>query len=140
MLRRLEMRLSSKIIEYISSRKAAHYATCSGSKPHVVPVSHVIDPSAGAVYFVTDYGTKKLKNTKENSSVAVVFDSRSKGVSQGVMLTGSAVVLERGAEYRQAREMLFAAYPKYKKPPLYFEEGEAPIIKIIPEEAATWGL
>ncbi len=133
------MEISKKIENYIYEQRLARFATCGKGKPHVVPIAPVYDREAKAVYFVTDYGTRKLENTKENSNVAIVFDSYDRR-SHGVLVEGKAKILERGAEYRKVRETLYKKYPFYSRPEYTFEEGEAPIIRIDPSKVVSWGV
>ncbi|MEN2974830.1 MAG: pyridoxamine 5'-phosphate oxidase family protein [Candidatus Caldarchaeales archaeon] len=109
--------------------------------PHVVPLCHVY--SDGCIYAVTDYGTKKIENIKHNDRVAVVIDEYGEpwGKNKGVMIQGKAEILERGEEFRKVAKILTMKFPYYKREPYGpIEEGDAPIIKIIPEKAVSWGL
>ncbi len=133
------MELTKEIEKYIDAQRLARFATCGDGRPHVVPIAPVYDRGAEAVYFVTDYGTRKLKNLKKNSSVAIVFDTYDRR-SHGVLIEGKAKVLKRGAEYRKVRQMLYKKYPFYSRPEYTFKEGEAPIIRIDPSKVVSWGV
>ncbi|MBI4362897.1 MAG: pyridoxamine 5'-phosphate oxidase family protein [Euryarchaeota archaeon] len=130
-------KLSPGQAKFIDSQKVARYATAHQDRPHVVPICPVWDPENRAIYFVTDYKTRKLGNTEKNPHVAIVFDTFTRG-SRGVMVQGRATVLHRGEEYRRIRGMLYKKFPQYKRPDLTFKEGEAPIIRIDPDHAAEW--
>ncbi len=133
------MELSKAVEEYIDGQRLARFATCGKGEPHVVPIAPVYYRETKSVYFVTDYGTRKLKNLKRNSNIAIVFDSYDRS-SHGVLIEGKATALERGAEYRRIRELLYKKYPFYKRADLTFEEGEAPIIRIDSAKIVSWGL
>ncbi|MDW7985717.1 MAG: pyridoxamine 5'-phosphate oxidase family protein [Nitrososphaerota archaeon] len=109
--------------------------------PHVVPLCHVYDN--GYLYAVTDYGTKKLRNIEHNNKVAVIVDEYGEpwGKNKGIMIQGRAEILERGEEFRRVAQLLTRKFPYYEREPYGpIEEGDAPIIKIIPEKAVSWGL
>lgn len=133
------MEISKKIEGYIDKQRLARFATCGAGRPHVVPIAPVYDREARAIYFVTDYGTRKLENVKKNGNVAIVFDSYDR-VSHGVLIEGTVKILEKGAEYLKVREMLYKKYPYYKRPEYTFQEGEAPIIRIDPSKVVGWGV
>ncbi len=102
----------------------------------MTPVVYVFDGTH--FYIAIDYGEKKLKNLKENSKVALVIDDRTKFRTRGIMVQGTAEILERGETYRYALKLLFKRFEMYRNDP--WEEGESPILKIIPLRKASWGL
>ncbi len=102
--------------------------------PHVVPVCYLF--RGGFFYVATDYGTKKYRNVKENPKVALVVDTYKP--HKAVMVQGRIEVLERGEEFRKIREEFYRKFEWARKDP--WEEGEAPILKLIPEKKVSWGL
>ena len=109
--------------------------------PHVVPLCHAFD--GRFLYAATEYGTKKLENIKLNPKVAVIVDEYREpwGRNRGVMIQGRAEVLERGAEFKKAAELLTKKFKYYEREPYGpIEEDDTPIIKIVPEKAVSWGL
>jgi nitroimidazol reductase NimA-like FMN-containing flavoprotein (pyridoxamine 5'-phosphate oxidase superfamily) len=82
-----------------------------------------------------DYGTKKLKNVRENPNVALVVDKLRP--TRAVTIEGTCKVHERGAEYLRLLELLMAKFEFYRKNP--WGEGESPIFRITPSKAVSWG-
>ncbi len=89
-----------------------------------------------AFVIAVDYGTKKLKNVRENPNVALVVDRLRP--TKAVTVEGTCQVHERGAEYRRLLELLMRRFEFYRKTP--WGEGESPIFRITPQKAVSWGL
>jgi uncharacterized protein len=86
------------------------------------------------VIVAVDYGTKKLKNLKENRSVALVVDEYHP--NRAVMVEGVCEILERGKEYLRLLQILFDRFDYYRSNP--WGEGESPILKVRPAKAVSW--
>jgi uncharacterized protein len=130
-----EVRLSAKEIYFLKSNELCRFATASRKgEPHVVPVSYVWDQDYA--YIVTDYGTRKLKNLRENPHAAVLVDSS--GTQKLLLLSGSVEIIEKGEEYRRLYKLFYAKLGWVKRDP--WNEGEAPFIKITPSFKTGWGL
>ncbi len=111
------------------------FATASGKGlPHVVPVSYVWDN--GYAYIVTDYGTKKLKNLKENPQAAILVDSG--GTRRLLLISGPIELIEKGEEYKRLYKLFYSKLDWVKRDP--WKEGEAPFVRITPTFKAGWGL
>jgi nitroimidazol reductase NimA-like FMN-containing flavoprotein (pyridoxamine 5'-phosphate oxidase superfamily) len=126
--------------KFVESQDVMRVATSAGGVPHVVPVNPLYDPKTGAVCFVTDYKTKKLKNVEANPNVALVLDTWKKTGNKGLLVVGKATVLHKGEEYMRLRAMLYKRFPAYHSPHLTFGEGEAPFICVAPEKVVSWGV
>lgn len=125
--------LSPKALKFLREHEVCRLATASrDAKPHVVPVIYAMDGEN--VVVAIDYGTKKLKNLKENNSVALVVDDYRP--NKAVMIEGECEVLERGKEYLRILQVLFDRFDYYRKNP--WGEGESPILKIRPVKAVMW--
>ncbi len=83
-----------------------------------------------------DYGTKKLTNLKENPFASLVVDEYGRK-HRAIMIQGRCGVLERGAEYKRLLHILFQRFEYYRANP--WGEGEAPIIRVLPDKVASWG-
>jgi len=81
-----------------------------------------------------DYKTKKLKNLRENSQVAVVIDEYRP--NHAVMVEGNCEILERGREYLRLLQILFDKFAYYRNNP--WGEGESPILRIRPTKVVSW--
>lgn len=124
-------------LDFLKSHELARMATASREcSPHVVPVIYAMDGEDMVV--AIDYGTRKLKNLRENSKVALVVDDYApkQGVQAGVMVEGKSQLLERGKEYRRLLRILFEKFEYYRRNP--WKEGESPIVVIRPINVVSW--
>ena len=129
------VKLTPKDAAFLKSNELCRLATASKeAKPQVTPVIYALD----GTYFVVavDYGTRKLKNVKENPNVSLVVDKFHP--NKAVMVEGTCEIYERGPEYRRLLQLLFDKFEFYKKDP--WEEGESPILRIAPKKVVSWGL
>lgn len=125
--------LTSKQLAFLKAHELCRFATASKEgKPHVVPVIYAMDGED--VIIAVDYGTKKLKNLKENRRVALVVDEYRP--NRAVMVEGECEIFERGKEYLRLLRLLFDRFELYRKNP--WGEGESPILKIRPVKAVSW--
>ena len=125
--------LTPKHLAFLKTHEVCRLATASrDAKPHVVPVIYALDGED--VIVAVDYGTKKLKNLRENKSVAFVVDEYHP--NRAVMVEGNCEILERGKEYLRLLQILFDRFETYRKNP--WGEGESPILRIRPTRAVSW--
>ena len=125
--------LTPKQLKFLGDHEVCRLATASkDAKPHVVPVIYALDGEN--IIIAIDYGTKKLKNLKENKSVALVVDDYHP--NHAVMVEGVCELLERGKEYLRLLQVLFERFETYRKNP--WGEGESPILKVRPTKAVSW--
>jgi nitroimidazol reductase NimA-like FMN-containing flavoprotein (pyridoxamine 5'-phosphate oxidase superfamily) len=125
--------LSPKQLNFLKSREVCRLATASkDAKPHVVPVIYAMDGED--IIVAIDYGTKKLKNLRENKKVALVVDEYRP--NKAVMVEGDCEILEKGKEYLRLLQILFDRFEYYRRNP--WGEGESPILKIKPTKAVMW--
>jgi len=89
-----------------------------------------------AFVIAVDYGSRKLRNVRENPSVSLVVDKFRP--NKAVMVEGACEVHERGNEYLRLLKILFDKFESYRKHP--WKEGESPIFRIAPEKVVSWGL
>ncbi|MEM0117674.1 MAG: pyridoxamine 5'-phosphate oxidase family protein [Conexivisphaerales archaeon] len=127
--------MNAKQLEFLKKHQLCRLATASkDATPHVVPVIYAVD--GDSVVIVTDYGTKKLKNLMENPKAALVVDEFRP--NRGLMLTGRCEIYERGKEYIRFQRLLYDRFEYYRNNP--WNEGEAPILKLIPEKVSSWSI
>jgi len=125
--------LTTKQLSFLKAHELCRLATASkDARPHVVPVIYAIDGED--VIVAVDYGTKKLKNLRENKKAALVVDDYRP--NHAVMVEGDCEILERGKEYLRLLQLLFGRFEYYRKNP--WGEGESPILKIKPTRASSW--
>jgi PPOX class probable F420-dependent enzyme len=127
-------KLTAKEQAFLKANQVCRLATASkDAKPQVTPVIYTLD--GGAFVIAVDYGTKKLKNVRENPNVALVVDKLRP--TKAVAVEGTCKVYERGAEYLRLLELLMSKFEFYRKNP--WGEGESPIFHITPQKAVSWG-
>jgi len=125
--------LNPRQLKFLKEHEVCRLATASkDAKPHVVPVIYTLDGQD--IVIAIDYGTKKLKNLRENRSVALVVDDYNP--NRAVMVEGECEILERGREYLRLLQVLFDRFEYYRKNP--WGEGESPILKVRPTKAVMW--
>ncbi len=127
--------LSRNESRFLESKELCRFATATAAgAPHVTPVLYASD--GNSIVIVTDYGTKKLKNLKENPRVSLVVDEYRP--NRGIVIQGECTIYEKGTEYRRLLKILFRKFKYYRNNP--WGEGEAPILKITPRKIISWGL
>ncbi len=125
--------MKKKEIDFLRKHELCRLATASkDAKPHVVPVIYTLDGED--IIIAVDYGTKKLKNLRENRKVALVVDEYSP--NRGLMVEGTCEIIERGAEYVRLLKVLFDRFEFYRRNP--WGEGESPIVRIRAEKCVMW--
>ena len=125
--------MTSGQLDFLKSHQLCRLATASkDARPHVVPVIYAVDGEN--IVVAVDYGTKKLRNLKENEKVALVVDDYRP--NHAVMVEGDCRVFERGKEYLRLLQILFDRFEYYRKNP--WGEGESPILKIEPTKVVSW--
>ena len=141
--------LEDKETRFLESRYVARIATCSSSAvPHVSPIYFANDTAA--IFFVTEYGTRKFKDISENKRVSLVVDEFDAdwlhGISGGtetrekaVVIQGIAEIQTEGNVYVQMYQKLLEKYPDYKSDKNW-KPGELPIIRVRINNVVTWGL
>ena len=129
------MKFSEKEVQFLEQNEMCRFASASRKgEPHVVPVSYVWQDNHA--YIVTDYGTKKLKNLRENPQAALLVDAA--GTQRLLLISGPVELIEKGEEYRRLYKIFYSKLDWVKRDP--WKEGEAPFVKITPTFKAGWGL
>jgi PPOX class probable F420-dependent enzyme len=127
--------------ELVRWARVARIATVDADgRPHVVPVSPVLH--GDVVLFATDEESAKVRNLRRNPHVAMMFDEYSedwKNALRGVMVRGTARVLDHGPEWDAARDMLYRKYEQYEEvSPI--EPGRSVIVEIQIESITDGGV
>ncbi len=125
--------LKKRELDFLRRHELCRLATASrDARPHVVPVVYAMD--GDHVVIAVDYGTKKLRNLKENKNVALIVDEYRP--NKGLMIEGKCEIFERGPEYVRLLKVLFDRFDFYRKHP--WGEGESPILKVRPTKSVMW--
>ena len=130
-----QVKLSPKELKFLEANEMCRFATASKTgEPHVVPVSYVWQDNYA--YIVTDYGTRKLRNLRENPQAAILIDTS--GTQKLLLISGPVELIEKGEEYRRLYKLFHSKLGWVKRDP--WKEGEAPFVKLTPTFKSGWGL
>jgi coenzyme F420-0:L-glutamate ligase / coenzyme F420-1:gamma-L-glutamate ligase len=138
--RRRPARLSRKAARLVELERVARVATVSASgTPHVVPVCHVL--TGGKLYFGSGRRGAKVRNLRANPRVTVTVDLYSDAwdALKGVMVQGTATIVEKGPRFRRLRARLYRKYPQYPADAA-LGESDSVIVEVTPTHVFAWGL
>jgi len=134
------MRLTKKVAKLIAQERVCRVATVGAEgRPHLVPVVHVL--SGDKLYFGSGDDGRKVKNLRDNPQIAITIDLYSDDWShlRGVMVQGTARLIERGPRFKQARARLYEKYPQYAKEAA-ISPSDSVVVEVTPTHVFTWGL
>ncbi|MBI2203396.1 MAG: TIGR03668 family PPOX class F420-dependent oxidoreductase [Candidatus Rokubacteria bacterium] len=114
----------------------------AGGQPLVVPVCYAFDGET--IYSAVDAKPKRtrdlrrLRNVRDNPRVSLVIDEYDEDWTRlsWVIVEGAADVLEDGAAFTRAIDLLLAKYPQYRAMGLARESGA--VVRIRPARILTW--
>lgn len=134
------VRLPKAAAKLIRWERVCRVATSGGTgMPHLVPVCHVLD--GGKIYLASGTDGRKVLNLRANPQLALTVDHYGEDWSalRGVMVQGTAALIERGPRFRRIRRLLYAKYPQY---PLEAALGDddSVMIELTPTHVFAWGL
>jgi PPOX class probable F420-dependent enzyme len=133
------VKLSKEVARFVARERVARVATAGqGGMPHVVPVCHVLVD--GKLYLGSGDDARKVLNVRENPRLAVAVDLYAEDWSQlkGVLLQGTANVLEPGPAFRRVRKALYTKYPQYPTDSALDEDGSV-VVELTPTHVFSWG-
>jgi PPOX class probable F420-dependent enzyme len=133
------VKLTNEIADFIRWQRVCRVATVSGEgTPHVVPVCHAL--GRGKLYFGSGDDATKIRNIKANPHVTVTIDLYSDHWStlRGVMVQGTATLIERGPAFQRARRLLYEKYPQYPKEAA-LAPSDSVIVELTPTHVFRWG-
>ncbi len=116
--------------EFVERQRVAALATIfADGRPHVVPVSTVLDVNRLVV--ATELDTQKVHNLKGDPHVALAFDEYSEDWAElrQVVVFGRAMVIESGPEFERGRGLLYEKFEQYE-PIAPIVQGRAAIVEI----------
>ena len=134
------MRLKKAVAHLIEWERVCRVATAGErGMPHVVPVCHVL--SGGKIYFGSGTDGRKVMNLKANARVALTVDLYADAWAnlKGVMVQGTATLIERGPRFRKIRTLLYRKYPQYPVEAA-LDESDSVIVEVTPTAVFSWGL
>jgi PPOX class probable F420-dependent enzyme len=137
----MHVELTEREREFIRWARVARLATVDATgKPHVVPISPVLD--GDLILFATDEESAKVRNLRANPRVALGVDEYSEDWRtglRGVMVRGTARVLDHGPEWDRVRGLLYEKYRQYE-PVAPIHPGRSVIVEVEIEEISDGGL
>jgi nitroimidazol reductase NimA-like FMN-containing flavoprotein (pyridoxamine 5'-phosphate oxidase superfamily) len=134
------MRLKKAVAELIERERVCRVATVGEARgPHLVPVCHVV--ADGKIYFGSGNDAQKVLNLKANPHLAVTVDLYSDAWSnlKGVMVQGTATLIDRGPRFRKIRSLLYRKYPQYPDEAA-LDESDSIIVEVTPTHVFSWGV
>jgi PPOX class probable F420-dependent enzyme len=126
--------------ERLAEARIAHLATVgAGGRPHIVPVSFVLD--GDTIYFAVDAKPKRttdlqrLRNISRNPSVALLVDHYEDDWTRlwWVRVDGTARVSSDRAASDHALALLAGRYPQYRRTP-----PPGPVVAISIDRMSGW--
>jgi nitroimidazol reductase NimA-like FMN-containing flavoprotein (pyridoxamine 5'-phosphate oxidase superfamily) len=133
-------RLKKSVAEFVRWERVCRVATVSADgTAHVVPVCHVL--AGEKLYFGSGDDAGKIQNLRANPNVAIEVDVYSDAWSglRGVMIQGTARLIERGPAFQRARKLLYAKYPQYPKEAA-ISPSDSVIVEVTLAHVFSWGL
>lgn len=121
------------------ARTGALATTYPDGRPHVVPISTVLD--LDRLVFATEVDTQKVRNIDADPNVAIAFDEYHEDWSQlrQVIAHGAAYLVEAGFEFDRDRALLYEKFPQYEsEAPI--EEGSSVVVEVRVDRVVSWGL
>ena len=134
------MRLKKAVANLIEWERVCRVATVGeGQTPHLVPVCHVV--AGGKIYFASGNDGRKVLNLRANSRIALTVDLYSDAWAnlKGVMVQGTATLIDRGPRFRKIRALLYRKYPQYPDEAA-LDESDSVIVEVTPTHVFSWGV
>ena len=138
--KRNRSKLSGAAAALVANERGCRVATASPEgQPHLVPVCHAV--VGGKIYIGSGDDGAKVRNLKSNPRVTVTVDLYSDYWAElkGVMVQGTAKVIERGPVFQRARKKLYEKYPQYAKEAA-LSPSDSVVLEITPTHVFSWGL
>ncbi len=134
------MRLKKAAAQLIAWERVCRVGTASeAGVPHVVPVCHIL--TGGKIYFGSGNDGRKVLNLKANPHVTVTVDLYSDDWAnlKGVMVQGTAKLIEKGPRFRKIRALLYKKYSQYPAEAA-LDETDSVIVEVTPTHVFAWGM
>lgn len=121
------------------ARTGALATTYPDGRPHVVPISTVLD--LDRLVFATDRDAQKVRNIDSDPNVAISFDEYHEDWSQlrQVVAHGEAYLVDSGPEFERDRALLYEKFPQYESS-APIDEGTSTIVEVRIDRVVSSGL
>lgn len=133
------MRLRKAEARFIQWERVCRVATVGEDGwPHNVPVCHVLE--GGRLYFASGIDARKVLNLRAIPRVTLTIDLYSDHWEdlKGVMVQGTAKLIEKGPHFRRIRALLYKKYPQYPDEAA-LDEKSSVIVEVTPTHVFSWG-
>lgn len=137
--KRNRSKLSGAAAELVAHERVCRVATANAEgQPHLVPVCHVL---AGGKLYIGSGDGAKVRNLKANPKITVTVDLYSDYWAElkGVMVQGTAKIIERGPAFQRAKRKLYEKYTQYAKEAA-LSPSDSVILEVTPTHVFSWGL
>jgi len=134
------MRLKKSVARLLELERVCRVATSSADGlPHLVPVCHVVRD--GKIYFASGKRGRKVLNLRANRQIAVTVDLYAEAWAhlRGVMVQGTATLIDRGPRFRAIRAQLYRKYEQYASDAA-IGESDSVIVEVTPAHVFSWGM
>ena len=138
--RRNRSKLTGAAADLVARERVCRVATANAEGlPHLVPVCHVL--AGGKLYIGSGDDGAKVRNLKANPKITITVDLYSDHWEslKGVMVQGTAKLIERGPAFQRAKRKLYEKYPHYAKEAA-LSPSDSVIIEVTPTHVFEWGL
>jgi nitroimidazol reductase NimA-like FMN-containing flavoprotein (pyridoxamine 5'-phosphate oxidase superfamily) len=138
--KRNRSKLSGAAAELVARERVCRAATTNPEgQPHLVPVCHVL--VGGKLYIGSGDEGAKVRNLQANPRITVTVDLYSEYWAElkGVMVQGTAKLIERGPAFQRAKRKLYEKYLQYAKEAA-LAPSDSVIVEITPTHVFSWGL
>jgi nitroimidazol reductase NimA-like FMN-containing flavoprotein (pyridoxamine 5'-phosphate oxidase superfamily) len=133
------MRIKKSVANFLRWQRICRVATAGrNGVPHAVPVCHVF--ADDKLYFGSGGGAKKVENLRANPHVTVTVDIYADDWSllKGVMVQGTALLIDSGPRFKKIVRLLYEKYPQYPEEAA-LGKGDV-IVEVTPKHLFSWGL
>jgi nitroimidazol reductase NimA-like FMN-containing flavoprotein (pyridoxamine 5'-phosphate oxidase superfamily) len=128
---------SDKDARFLQFVRVGRLALHDGERIHVVPMCPVF---ADAVFYMATHGrTRKVRRLREDGAATLLLDQYSEDWMRnvGIMVSGTAEVIDRGPEFERGKALLEAKFHQYRT--LFpIKVGESVVIRFRPTQSVTW--
>lgn len=134
------MRLKKAEREFLMFQRVCRLATVGrNGRPHNVPVCPLLDRDR--IYFGSAADAVKVQNIQGNRQVALVYDEYTEAWAglKGILVWGTARVVDAGPTFRRIRTLLYERYPQYAGYAA-IQEKDSAIVEVTPTRTFSWGL
>jgi len=128
---------TTKQKRFLDYMRVGRLGSTDGKSIHLVPICPVFD---GEKFYMATHGkTRKVKNLRAHREATLLIDQYSEDWLRhvAVMMAGTVDVLDGGAEFERAKNLLKAKFSQYNE--LFpIEAGESVVLRFDPATVVSW--